>query len=119
MKKEDLIAQCRYYRGEDECPYNEEKLHWFWDMERVWVGTGGDFVGETPTYKTYGGRKYPGIPFTLLMVMFTSWGKYAYDFKTTMNQFYELVDYYLEIPSDYFPKDEIPGKVIAKEVHKK
>ncbi len=35
MAKEDLIKQCRYYKGQKRCPANTPSL--FWDYERIWL----------------------------------------------------------------------------------
>lgn len=100
MDKKDLIKQCRYYHGEDECPYTDySNIVWFWDMERVYVNNNGKFEGERDVYKAIRGKEYPGVPFNLLMVMFTSWGKYTYDIKESIGEFYKLVDEYICHPN--------------------
>ena len=97
--KEKLIAQCRYYKGEPQSPFSDSsgRMDWFWDMERVFVESDGRFTGEQDYYKRLNGKSYPGIPFSLLMVMFTSWGKQTYDIKRSIGDFYELIDFYLNI----------------------
>lgn len=110
IKKEELIKQCRYYGGENECPYkDDDRLRWFWDMERVWVSHGGVFEGEKSYYESIGGKKYSGIPYDLLIVMFTSWGKTAYDLKNSIESFYRIVGTYLMIANDHYPEDIIPS----------
>ena len=109
MKKEDLIRQCRYYSGEEECPFTEERMQWFWDMERVYVSKEGKFVGEAELYHRLRGRKYTGIPYNLLMVMFTSWAKYVTDIANNLDKFYNLMELYLDIVSDHIEKDKIPN----------
>ena len=78
-------------------------------MERVFVADDGKFEGEASTYKAIGGKSFPGIPYALLMVMFTSWGKSAYDVKASLPEFYTLMDDYLDIASDHFPIDKVPS----------
>lgn len=95
MKREELIKQCRYYKGEEECPFEVDSLQWYWDMERVYVTNDGKFDGESDYYKRIGGKNFPGIPFSLLMVMFTSWGKQTYDFQQLLPSFYDIVADYL------------------------
>lgn len=109
MKREDLIKQCRYYSGEEECPFTEERMQWFWDMERVYVKSGGNFVGETEVYHKLKGRKYTGIPHNLLMVMFTGWAKYETNIERNLESFYDLMEVYLDIVSDHISKTAIPG----------
>ncbi len=113
MKKEDLMKQCRYYLGEESCPYQADdtvtrQMAWFWDMERVFVASGGSFDGEAEYYKRIKGKSYKGIPDALLMVMFTSWCKTAYDVQNEIGNFYQIVDDYLATASDHFPTDQIP-----------
>ena len=110
MTRQELIAQCRYYKGEEECPFEPKNMKWFWDMERVYVGNLGVFDGEKSYYEHIKGKRYPGIPYALLMVMFTSWAKYAYYIEKEIGEFYDLVDEYLFIPNDYIPEDKIPGQ---------
>jgi hypothetical protein len=109
MKREDLIKQCRYYSGEEKCPFNEERMEWFWDMERVYVSSNGNFVGETELYHRLKGRRYTGIPHNLLMVMFTGWAKYVVEIEKNLPKFYDLMEVYLDIVSDHLPKSAIPG----------
>lgn len=113
-KREDLIKQCRYYHGEKESPYSktpydDDKLSWFWDMERVYVESNGEAGGEADYYKSINGKSYPGIPFELLTIMFTSWGKFSYDLKNGLDKFYMLIDDYLFIANDHFPENSIPN----------
>ena len=37
IKKEDLIPFCRYYKGENECPYKEGNSVLFWGWEKKWI----------------------------------------------------------------------------------
>ncbi len=109
MKKEDLIKQCRYYSGEETCPFNEDNMEWFWDMERVYVSCNGNFTGEMEIYQNLNGRTFKGIPYNLLMVMFTSWAKYVTDLANNLDKFYNLMELYLDIVSDHIEKDKIPN----------
>lgn len=109
-KKQALIRQCRYYSGQEASPFNDATMDWFWDMERVYVSSQGQFIGERDYYKQINGKPYPGIPFDLLMVMFTSWGKTTYSIKDSINNFYKLMDEYLFIANDHCPEDKIPGQ---------
>jgi hypothetical protein len=109
MKKEDLIKQCRYYSGEETCPFNEDNMEWFWDMERVYVSCNGNFTGEMEIYQNLNGRTFKGIPYNLLMVMFTSWAKYVTDIANNLDKFYNLMELYLDIVSDHIEKGKIPN----------
>lgn len=108
-KQEELIGKCRYYSGQANNPFDDQKLSWFWDMERVYVMHNGKFEGESEYYKAIGGKTYSGIPFDLLMVMFTSWAKHSSNIKNEINDFYIFVDDYLFIANDHFSEDKIPN----------
>lgn len=108
--KKELMSHCRYYRGGDN-PNTDADIAWFWDMERVYVKHGGIFKGEEDYYKRINGKEYKGIPHALLMVMFTSWAKTAYNIKEELDGFYKLVDDYLFIPNDHFPENKIPNEL--------
>ena len=109
MTHEELIKQCRYYNGNKGNPFiGNNHMSWFWDMERVFVENNGKQGGETDYYEAINGKKYKGIPYPLLTIMFTSWAKYTYDIKASINDFYKLVDEYLFIANDHYPEDKIP-----------
>ena len=108
MEREELLKQCRYYAGQKENPNKDGNMAWFWDMERVYVENGGVLGGEADYYKSINGKIYPGVPYNLLTTMFTSWGKWTYDIKGSICEFYKLIDEYLFIANDHFPEDKIP-----------
>lgn len=95
--REELIKQCRYYKGEERNPFEDFPLSWFWEMERVYVRSEGELFPMSNIYKAINGKSYTEIPFSLLIVMFTSWGKYAYDIENEINNFYKIVDEYLSM----------------------
>lgn len=37
MKKKDLLRFCRYYKGEEECPFKNDHKARLWDYEKVWL----------------------------------------------------------------------------------
>lgn len=69
-KKQTLIRQCCYYSGQEASLFDDATMDWFWDMERVYVSSQGQFIGERDYYKQINRKSYLGIPFDLLMVMF-------------------------------------------------
>ena len=112
VSKEELIKQCRYYSGGDDNPYSSPDLApmgLFWWIEKGYVETNGAVEGENEYYEAVGGKRYPGIPYPILIALFTSWGKYAHNIKAEIANFYKLIDEYLSIPSDHVPMDKIPG----------
>lgn len=107
--REELIKQCRYYKGEETSPYNNRDLYWYWDMERIYVRDRGVFQGESDYYTRVGGKSFPGIPSPLLLIMFTSWAKDVYDIQRGLPQFYKIIEDYLFVADDHFPQDQIPS----------
>ena len=80
MGKEDLIKQSRYYRGEVENPYSDDRDGMFWSYERIWVekicemerdgdGVDAEFIREhTEEYRSMGLGDFEGddgTPITL------------------------------------------------------
>lgn len=100
-RRQTLMEQCLYYRGQDKSPFSNARMNWFWEIERIYVVSQGRAIGESGYYEQIGGKLYPSIPYELLMVMFTSWGKSVYSIKDSINAFYELVDEYLSIAKDH------------------
>lgn len=95
MTKEDLIKQCRYYKEEKECPFDMFPASWYWDMERVYVQHNGIFSGECNTYVAHDFKDFD-MPYNLMMVMFTSWAKTAYDLDNEISDFYNLIEQYID-----------------------
>ena len=98
----EAISQCRYYRGEEECPYTgATKLRIYWDLERVYCGHRGELDKLNDEYYiAIGGKDFTGMPRALLITLFGAWCKGAYDAKGSLPAFYDFVDYYLKVPAD-------------------
>ena len=112
MNNAEFISQCRYYSGEQECPFQSNHLIHFWEIERYYVNHKGVLNKlEYDHYKGIGGKDYKGIPPALLTEFFFLWSKGVYTPQDHLEAFYKLVDEYLEIASEAFPKDEIPGTI--------
>ena len=113
MNNIELISQCRYYSGERTCPWNDENLYTFWKCEDAYVNLRKGSVNELESehYKGIGGKDFPSIPRGILIELFFHWSKGVYTPKDHLDEFYKLVDYYLEIASAGFPKDELPAMI--------
>ena len=99
MNRDELLKHCRYYKGEDKCPFDDDDMAWFWSIESRYVRRNGELnkdVGDY--YLVLGGQTYPDIPFNLLIDMVAVWGKYAYNLKDCLPQFYNLIEDYLSKP---------------------
>lgn len=84
MKRSELIKQCRYYKGEKDCPYNDKDPRYTaWGIERIWVDT---FNREDYTsyciedYIRHGMSSYrtaDGIPLSLKATLMNRYFYYA------------------------------------------
>lgn len=98
MKKEELIAQCKYFKNQSICPFDDDMLHWFWSVERSYVMHSGAALGEIDYFDSLVPKdKFSSIPRNLLLAFFTSWGKSVYDFKKELPQFYKIIQDYIDI----------------------
>lgn len=99
LTREQRLALCKYYKGEDKNPYKVER-GWFWDMEWVFVrNTHAETAKiESDYFHMFVdlGKCYD-IPADLVHVMFGSWGKYAYYIEKEMPDFYERCRLYKEM----------------------
>lgn len=112
MDRIEAISKCRYYSGEEECPFVTDALRHYWEMERVYVAHRGELDKELmELYRSIGGKIYNGIPPALVVSMFGYWAKGAYDLKRELPQFQKLVEEYLQVASDHFPPDKIPHNI--------
>ncbi len=92
MTKEELLKQCRYYKGVDEYPWGEterevdpktgkryQNMRMFWWIERNWVQGEGEISDGAKYYlfltKKEGHKPIEGIPLDLLCVIHSIWGK--------------------------------------------
>lgn len=109
--KQDLIKHCKFYRGEDVCPIDDlsSPMHWFWDMERVYVRNNGELFPMHEDYEMCGGKKYDDLHYPILIVMFTSWGKFTYCIEDAMDNFYELMEKYIRCAKEYNYKNKEQG----------
>ena len=110
MTREELIKQCRYYKGEDENPFDGGALHDYWWVEELFVYKNGELnEADASYYKAVGGKLYPGIPFALLIMFFHIWGKGVHGIKENLPSFYRMMDDYLFVANDHYPEDVIPS----------
>lgn len=52
MTRDELIKQCRYYKGEEECSFDgiDQDKTLFWSYEETWVNNfKGDYIDEQLT----------------------------------------------------------------------
>lgn len=109
MTKEELIKQCRYYKGEEKCPFDGE-LGDYWGIEEIFVNSKGALNEDDASYyKAVGGRTYSGIPLPLLIVFFHFWCKGVHGVKDSLPSFYRMIDDYLFVANSHYPEDVIPS----------
>ena len=110
-RRPDLIIKCRYYRGEDSCPYKKTSEIQVWKWEKEWVEAIADsysnrdrFFGELMATPCLGARPieqwknyahHIGMPATLLACFGKNYGEGFGGFKYEMEEYFEhfLHDY--------------------------
>lgn len=71
----EALSKCRYYSGEEDCPFFIDALRHYWDTERLYVAHDGELNKlQDELYTALGGKEFGGIPRALLIEMFTVWG---------------------------------------------
>ncbi len=106
MTREELIKQCKYYKGEEECPYDGQQTNkeMLWFYERCWflgMLRGEDFKTICEEYKTYTANTIETnekIPFTLRALLFN---RYA---QTSMTSREETIKNFTEFLNTYYGK---------------
>lgn len=84
MDKSDAIKFCRYYHGEDVCPFRDEERSTLWKIERAWAErmTAGntEMIEEAVSeYVAYGLGEFQmrdGVPISLKALLFNRFCKY-------------------------------------------
>ena len=76
-QRQELINQCRYYKGEEENPYEDEDgdSSLFWFYEQKWVqfslkGRSNDMQLFLQEYESAGGSDFPNVPSSLIALLF-------------------------------------------------
>lgn len=100
MDKKDLISFCRYYHGEETCPFSEEDKSMLWDYERTWVAdmmSDDDFSEYISDYLAVGLRDFSmfdDTPITLKAMLFNRYAKTAYTMQDAVPGFKEFYQKY-------------------------
>lgn len=86
MTREELIKVCKYYKGENECPYTNDspeesiKGH-FWNYEKYWIESDNKIHTENVgLLKAYGLENFnanDGTPISLKALLFNRWGHWV------------------------------------------
>lgn len=99
-KEEALLASCRYYKGETECPFvakDGDNRPSFWYWEKGWFFDalrGSDFSEQLSEFRRYGVRDLlSGVNMdeTLLAELFHRWSKWAYSVKDALPNFASMI----------------------------
>ena len=92
MSNDKLKSFIKYYKGEDNSPYTNYPEAFFWTAEKAYnIGLSEDVFNDLSTlYINVGGKDIPGMPYGLLITMFSLWGKGQYDIQENIDSFHEL-----------------------------
>lgn len=100
MKKNDLLKFCRYYKGEQNCPYTDNTKSMLWDFERTWVNDvlhDADFNELLTEYMNVGLRDFSetdDTPITLKAILFNRYAKTAYTMQDAVPSFKDFYKKY-------------------------
>ena len=105
MGKEELLKFCRYYKGENDCPFDDSNMSAIWFYERAWV--------EDIFYNRYDDKlideyvcvglglfsQFDKVPVTLKALLFNRYAKGCQSlvdavepFKLFYNKYYNIYD---------------------------
>lgn len=111
--REDLLKDCRYYNGGNLNTDTDPDFNRYEWLESVYVENGGRMLkSQMRSYESMGGKRFAGVPYPLLIVMFTHWKKVKGDlnFKERLADFYNMVEDYLHFPIPCYRSDVFPSK---------
>lgn len=101
--KEELISQCRYYHGEEECPFKDQNKNMLWFYERGWMydvlnksETIGEYIGDYSMAGLSFFSENDGVPLSYKALLYNRYhrdsmvtiGQDAEDFKKFYNTYY-------------------------------
>ncbi len=97
MTREELINQCRYYKGA-ETSLDADGL--FCDYEEWYVNHNGKINEVTKAdYENLGGKKFPDVPYGILLILFNRWQHWLDT--GNLQDFYEFLEEYISKAPKY------------------
>lgn len=108
--REDLLKDCRYYKGGNVNTYNNPNLSRYEWLESIYVDRGGKMMtSQMQEYEALGGKRFAGVPYALLIIMYTHWAKAVWNVKENLPEFYSLVEEYIHISTTIYKSDVFPS----------
>ena len=97
MESEDLIKYCRYYKGEEQNPFDkfdqDKAMLWFYEMCFVKHGQRYDYNDLLSEYAVVGLTSFAkddGVPIELKALLFNRYSKTAYSMMDAAEPFKEF-----------------------------
>lgn len=96
-KQKQLLKNCRYYKGEKECPKGfDQNQQMLWFYESCWVrnGASSECIDE---YKAYGLGRFcenDGVSIGLKALLFNRYAKGAYSMSSAVDGFKDFYQRY-------------------------
>lgn len=82
MDKKELLKSCRYYKGEDDCPFREQNKSMLWFYECAWINemlnNGNSLSIAIEEYIRLGlgaFEQFDDIPLSLKALLFNRYGR--------------------------------------------
>lgn len=107
MKRENLIAFCKYYKGENECPFKNQNLMMLWMYEQDWVvqslklyddeGDSSLLDSNISEYIASGLAEFEnndGVPISLKSLIFNRFSRDCYSLLDAANYFKDFYHQY-------------------------
>ena len=100
MGKEKLLKFCRYYKEEDDCPFDDPNMSVSWFYERVWVEDifhnryNDELISEYIGVGLDSFAQFDGIPLTLKALLFNRYAKGCQSLSDAKEAFMAFYDKY-------------------------
>ena len=105
MTRDDLIKQCRYYKGEEECPFDgiDQDKTAFWSYEYIWVNKfKGDYIDEQMIQSSYlafppvamaNRGEFSSVPVSLQLLLFNRYMHWLGGYQSLEDDVESFVDW--------------------------
>lgn len=100
MTTKEAIAFCRYYKGENECPFKDNDKSFLWNYERAWVydmannTSLADNIGEYIACGLTDFSDEDGVPLSLKAVLFNRFAKSFHSMESAVVPFMAFYKHY-------------------------
>ena len=93
MRRKDAIAFCRYYKGEQDCPYRDHDKEFCWFYEQAWVydmtnnTSLAEYIGDFIGFGLGDFSNDDGVPLSLKALLFNRYAKSCHSMQSAVEPF--------------------------------